>query len=50
MIKFSRLDTDKARAAVASLQKAKAAKESYNTPDAISVKIKMESPLFRSST
>ena len=33
MIKFSRLDTDKARAAVASLQKAKAAKESYNTPE-----------------
>jgi uncharacterized protein (TIGR02646 family) len=33
MIKFSRLDTEKARAAIGALQRAKASKKSYNTPE-----------------
>lgn len=34
MIKFSRKDTDKARAAVRSLCKPKASNTTYNTPEA----------------
>ena len=33
MIKFSRLDTEKARAAIGALQRAKASKKSYNTSE-----------------
>ena len=33
MIRYSRIDTDRARAAVKSLEKAKASNGSYNTPE-----------------
>lgn len=41
MIKFSRLDTEKARAAVGALQRAKASKKSYNTPEVNAVLAEM---------
>ena len=41
MIKFSRNDTDKARAAVRSLCKAKASNTTYNTPEVNAALVEM---------